>query len=159
MGLDQYLYARRYYSDYSFASDDEREAFARLAQIWGESVPRREYGAAGKAFFLSHTVGYWRKANQVHGWFVRNVQDGNDDCREYYVSRDLLIGLVATCEEVLSSKDEKKAAELLPPIEGFFFGTYEYDDWYWDNLSQTVSMLNAALKYDDDVDFYYTSSW
>ena len=158
MGLDQYLYARRYYSDYSFARDEERETFARLAQIWGESVPRREYGAAGKAFFLSHTVGYWRKANQIHGWFVRNVQNGDDDCREHYVSRDLLIGLVATCEEVLSSRDEKKAAELLPVTEGCFFGLYEYGDDYWEQLSETVSILNAAVKY-EDAEFFYQSSW
>ena len=25
-------------------------------------------------------VGYWRKANAIHGWFVRNVQNGKDDC-------------------------------------------------------------------------------
>ena len=25
-------------------------------------------------------VGYWRKANQIHNWFVENVQDGEDDC-------------------------------------------------------------------------------
>jgi hypothetical protein len=24
-------------------------------------------------------VGYWRKANAIHRWFVEHVQDGNDD--------------------------------------------------------------------------------
>ena len=23
---------------------------------------------------------YWRKANQIHNWFVENIQDGEDDC-------------------------------------------------------------------------------
>ena len=25
-------------------------------------------------------VGYWRKANQIHNWFVENIQNGIDDC-------------------------------------------------------------------------------
>ena len=31
---------------------------------------------------------YWRKANQIHGWFVKNVQNNNDDCGLYEVSID-----------------------------------------------------------------------
>ena len=158
MGLDQYLYAKRYYSDYSFNEDGERATFARLMEIWGESVPRGEFGAAGKAFHLSHTVGYWRKANQIHGWFVENIQDGKDDCGEYYVSRESLSRLATICELLVSSKDEKLAGELLPPTKGCFFGSYEYDDWYWEQLSSTVSIINAALKC-EDADFYYSSSW
>ena len=33
---------------------------------------------------------YWRKANAIHNWFVQNVQDGNDDCKKYWVSIDHL---------------------------------------------------------------------
>jgi hypothetical protein len=158
MGLDQYLYAKRYYSDYEHSDPKEREAFARLLEVWGQSVPRGAYGAAGKGFHLTHTIGYWRKANHIHGWFVKNVQNGVDDCGEYYVPRQLLVELIGVCTLLLSSKDEKMAGELLPPVQGFFFGTYEYDDWYWSGVSETVSMLNAALQC-EDADFYYSSSW
>lgn len=30
---------------------------------------------------ITEEVGYWRKANAIHGWFVDNVQKGNDDCK------------------------------------------------------------------------------
>jgi len=26
---------------------------------------------------------YWRKANQIHNWFVENVKDGVDNCGNY----------------------------------------------------------------------------
>jgi len=31
-------------------------------------------------------VGYWRKANHIHKWFVDNVQNGVDECLTYQVS-------------------------------------------------------------------------
>lgn len=43
---------------------------------------------------------YWRKANQIHKWFVENVQDGNDDCGRYYVSEDTLKTLLNTINTV-----------------------------------------------------------
>lgn len=47
----------------------------------------------------------WRKANHIHGWFVDAVQDGIDNCRDYYVPWDTLERLHAVCEEVI--KDSK----------------------------------------------------
>ena len=29
---------------------------------------------------IMEMVGYWRKQNAIHNWFVENVQDGIDDC-------------------------------------------------------------------------------
>ena len=47
-------------------------------------------------------VGYWRKANAIHRWFVQNVQDGVDDCGTYIVTREQLEQLKAACERVLA---------------------------------------------------------
>lgn len=46
-------------------------------------------------------IAYWRKANQVHKWFVENVQDGTDDCGYYKVTQDKLQQLVDICNEIL----------------------------------------------------------
>lgn len=46
---------------------------------------------------IRESVGYWRKANQIHKWFVDNVQDGNDDCKSYYVSTEDLEKLLNIC--------------------------------------------------------------
>lgn len=46
-------------------------------------------------------IAYWRKSNQVHKWFVDNVQNGEDDCGYYKVSKSELQELVNKCNEIL----------------------------------------------------------
>jgi hypothetical protein len=108
---------------------------------------------------LSIKVGYWRKENQIHKWFVDNVQEGEDDCKQYYVSPDQLTELHNLCKEVLWEHD--KAEELLPRHSGFFFGDVEYDEWYFKGLEKTVEILERLLANPKFLgwDFYYDSSW
>ena len=99
-------------------------------------------------------VGQWRKANQIHNWFVNNVQDGVDDCKEYYVSYSQLLDLKKLCEKAIKDKD----ASILPPKQGFFFGSTEIDEYYWGNLVETIEMINS-LNPDNGDSFYYRASW
>lgn len=135
---------------------------------------------------IEEQVAYWRKENHIHAWFVNNVQDGEDDCREYHVSREQLKELVDTCEKVLASLDDspkKKvkvkvgwqggkelyedidvyvntelAEELLPTQAGFFFGGTEYDEWYVKGLENTLNQITPLLS-EEEGDFYYQASW
>ncbi len=50
---------------------------------------------------ISFTIGYWRKANAIHAWFVNNVQGGVDDRRAASVTREQLSELRAICQRVL----------------------------------------------------------
>lgn len=103
-------------------------------------------------------VAYWRKANQIHSWFVRNVQNGVDDCGLYPVSRNQLEELRQTCAEVITTKDHT----LLEPVNGFFFGSTAIDEYYWEDLRTTIDMLDhvlAAQKLPDAEEFFYQSSW
>lgn len=103
-------------------------------------------------------VGYWRKANAIHRWFVENVQGGKDDCGGYSVSRGDLRKLLSLVKEVLA--DNSKAEELLPTQSGFFFGETEYDEWYFEDLQSTETLLTELLQEKDDGDtYYYHSSW
>lgn len=106
---------------------------------------------------IGFPVGYWRKSNQIHNWFVAFVQDGIDDCKKYIVYRDKIEQLRDTCMEVLA--DNSKAEELLPNAEGFFFGSQEYDEYYFGDLQATVEMLDRALLLPENYDLYYQSSW
>jgi len=102
----------------------------------------------------------WRKANQIHGWFVRNVQDDEDDCASYGVARSDLLVLLEACRSVLANR--KLAAKLLPPAEGFFFGRYEYDDNYFLDVQETadgLAKLLDAVPEGSDWYFEYQSSW
>ena len=104
-------------------------------------------------------VGYWRKANHIHKWFVSNVQNGYDDCGEYEVSKEQLLELKELCKTVLS--DNKKASELLPTGSGFFFGSTEYDKYYFEDLESTIEIIDnvlATTEFENEM-IIYTSSW
>lgn len=112
---------------------------------------------------VTREVGYWRKANQIHGWFVENVMKGNDDCSRTYVSWNNLNELHDLCVDVLNAIDNKdwtKVNQLLPPTEGFFFGDYDVtNEWYKQDIEYTVDMLSKILKEDKGYSYYYTASW
>ena len=100
-------------------------------------------------------VAYWRKANQIHAWFVDNVQGGVDECEQFPVTRPQLETLRQLCMEALDTKNPK----LLAPKEGFFFGSTEIDDWYWDDLRGTIDQLDKVLEMPANLEFFYQSSW
>ena len=109
-------------------------------------------------------VGYWRKANAIHKWFVDNVQNGEDDCKKYYVSEDDLDALELACRKVLAAKGTEKekevAMEFLPPCDGFFFGGTEIDEYYFTDLEDTLKIIERARKaLLEKGDIYYSSSW
>jgi len=101
-------------------------------------------------------MGYWRKANQIHNWFVKNVQKGVDDCGKYYVSEENLLTLRETCKQVLINK--KLASKLLPPQSGFFFGGTDYDEYYFKDLKETIKIIDECLN-NLNGKHYYRSSW
>jgi len=115
-----------------------------------------------RATDTSKDLAYWRKANQIHGYIVDTFAKGVDECQPIAVHRAELLGLVQLCESLLESKDEKKALEVLPPKEGFFFGPTVVDEWYWDDLEKTVRMLTDTINFEDKTEddyFIYQASW
>ena len=124
-------------------------------------------------YSIMKQVGYWRKANEIHNWFVENVQDGEDDC-DYHneCTRKILEDLLHTCKTVLDSCattyrdgqvviDSSVAEELLPRCRGFFFGGDGYDEYYVSDIVDTIKILEDVLA---TTDFetqmvFYISSW
>lgn len=103
-------------------------------------------------------VGYWRKANAIHQWFVDNVQDGEDNCGYYYVSRENLEVLLETVNKVLD--DHSLAEDLLPTQSGFFFGATDYDDYYFEDLKETKKIIEEIFAEGDvRAEYQYHSSW
>lgn len=159
MGLDMYLEARRYVSGYSHSGEEENELFRTIVDAVDMADVNDERFAT-----VNVNVAYWRKANAVHDWFVKNVQNGEDDCKSYYVSREKLRELADLCQRVAKSGDPALAKELLPTASGFFFGDTEYDEYYFESIDWTARRLGELLEKLPDggmrgVDFYYSSSW
>ncbi len=155
MGLDMYLYANKYISKAEWRGEEATKQFDEIVKIMQADEFIRKDLPSGNVTFQ---VAYWRKANQIHGWFVDNVQDGEDDCREYPVDREKLQELLALCKKVKG--DEALAGEYLPPSAGFFFGSTEIDEWYWQDIDSTIEMLTDTLANTPaEYDFTYQSSW
>jgi len=166
MGLDMYLEARKYVSKYDYSPTDrtENNEFITLSSLAPAGASDMADFAGGT---VSISVGYWRKANAIHGWFVDNVQNGVDECQSSYVEREQLIELRDLCKEVLSVPAgvtfQDHAADLLPTQAGFFFGSYEYDEWYMEDIKKTIEIIDHVLtvfpENDYNWSFYYHSSW
>lgn len=157
MGLDMYLTKETYIG----AKYEHRKVKGKIEiAIDSEIMPIE----LNRVESITEQVGCWRKANQIHAWFVENVQAGIDECQTAPVSKDHLIELLGLCQRV---KDEHSlAGELLPPQSGFFFGTTELGEWYWQDIDDTISILSPILAGWPNRDsknyppeFYYHASW
>lgn len=123
-------------------------------------------------------VGYWRKADQIHNWFVENVQNGADDCDFYECTEEDLGKLLEICmtvkngitmvpgkihvgttyfkgtvtenyEDGMVIEDTSIAEELLPTCAGFFFGSTDYDESYLEDIDHTIDVLQNVLATTD----------
>lgn len=148
MGLDMYLTAKRHLWR---EADKEIVDVIKAERISG-------MGDMNPKEIVCEAM-YWRKANAIHKWFVDHVQDGDDNCHEYEVQSGQLRELESLCLKVLAERG--KATELLPPSEGFFFGSKEIDDYYWVYLQETADRIAQLLSTEgvDNWYFYYRSSW
>jgi hypothetical protein len=153
MGLDMYLTAKRY-----LWKDEDREISKKINALI-EVDADQEIRLKGSSLVVKQIeleAMYWRKANAIHRWFVENVQDEEDDCKEYFVGREQLETLLSECVNALTHH----TGDILPPKEGFFFGPTDINDWYWQDLEDTVKGLERALSLpENEYDFYYQSSW
>jgi len=148
MGLDMYLYRKTYVKNWDH-NPTKWEVTVTKDNKLTHIDPK-------KITYIIEEAGYWRKANSIHKWFVNNVQKGNDDCGEYYVSKDKLQELLSLCNTVLDNPEH--SSSVLPTTSGFFFGSTEYDHYYLEDIKYTAEMLEECIN-DDEAGYYYSSSW
>lgn len=111
---------------------------------------------------------YWRKVNPIHKWFTDNCADGDME--------KTIDGVRVTISDLKKLRDDiklvldnkNKAKEVLPTQEGFFFGGYDYDEYYFDSLESTYKWLTGFIEnqeldidevFEGGYDIYYSASW
>jgi hypothetical protein len=144
MGLDQYLSVKRYVSknlfDPAHRTSQPNEKYNEVLVASGlASYDGTDWCGAN----VEVVAIYWRKANAIHQWFVDNCADGADNCKPVTLYLDSLEELLRVCKE--TKAEPHKASELLPTSDGFFFGSTDYDDWYWEDLDRTIVELTALI--------------
>jgi hypothetical protein len=156
-----YLRASEYVSRNDWTRNENGELRDNINPLFKEIVERLELedvidktGFAG--INIDVPMGYWRKSNMIHHWFVNNLADGVDECQPIVVRREDLEQLKETCIEVIANPTD--AEELLPTGSGFFFGSTSYDQYYFSDLNDTIGILNKCLESKFDY-FEYQASW
>lgn len=95
MGLDMYL---------EKAKKQEGKTFEEVTKAL-EGLSYEEWLA------LRSEIMYWRKANQIHNWFVINIQNEVDDCGNYEVTKEALETLLEQCKLVKEEFEKAKEVE------------------------------------------------
>lgn len=153
MGLDMYLYKKHYVKNWDWMADHEKHTISIK-----KGKKKLDHIKPDRVCSVVEEVMYWRKFNALHKWFVDNVQEGVDDCKETYVDESDLKMLLETLTYVLENKDS--AETILPTAQGFYFGNDEMDDNYWNYVKSTIIQLKDLLEEDNKgASFYYHSSW
>jgi len=188
MGLDMYLSKHHYVKNW----EHSLKKYTVTVQEDSNDIAGLDLE---KVKYIIEEAGYWRKANAIHYWFVNNIQDGEDNCEEYCVDDNKIEELLNLCQEVVkvaivekgkvangysyNDKMEKvyeyedgetitnpqQVAEILPTESGFFFGSTEYDQYYLQDIKDTIEILEPLVQKDVDGNYinkaevYYRSSW
>jgi hypothetical protein len=109
MGLDMYLEAMLHLPPYNTELAPVRHA---IGQAIGYTPPMEKPDNDATLMEITGVtvrVGYWRKFDPLHQWFVSNVQEGHDDCRPAYIAPDVLAELEEQLDQV--SDDPESASE------------------------------------------------
>lgn len=182
MGLDMYLSKKTYVKQWSHNKPEDQ--FEVTVKKGGKPYKGIQ---SERISYVTESLMYWRKANQIHGWFTSNTSEITPEVL-YRVTLDDLKNLLETCKQVVDiiSKSEKKVVqvrsgwsggeevyddvetfdceeqiqELLPPTQGFFYGSYEIDEWYLGSVIETIEFLEKEIPKCDEYDeFEYYASW
>ena len=145
-----------------------------MPKLYGQVGRIKTIVPDGDSYIVRTEAGYWRKANQIHEWFVNECQDGIDDCQLTHVEPEELtelFNLVSSFGRIPPFRFNKPfiptpaqmrlARDILPSESGFFFGSTEYDEGYFYDIRETRDILKKVLKPStiNNWKISYQSSW
>lgn len=144
-----------------------------------ESLPENVQNRGNNPYnsFSPEEVGYFRKVN-----FLMSFFDYYGNCEYKEITRERLQALHNACAEIVKMKpvrsevtkyiyggvkevrvysdaDQKRCAELLPTQSGFFFGSTDYDQWYFDDVKEVFVWLDGVLSDLDDDEVILMYCW
>lgn len=154
--------AVEYEKEYKSIFSEKMERFVKYAWYYeymlNEVKPYEEVKKFFDDFVSKHDYAeedvYFRKVNFVYHFFMDKLED--EQC---FVSKSDLEDLIDRCERVLA--DHSLAEELLPTQSGFFFGSTDYDEWYFRDVKDAKNEFEKLLAdYDEEHDVIFVCmSW
>ena len=96
---------------------------------------------------------YYRKVNFLYAFFAEALTD--EQC---VVTKHDVETIISHCKEVLA--DHSLAEKLLPTQSGFFFGSTDYNEWYFKDVEYVLEQFTKYLEgWDDDTIGWVYFSW
>jgi hypothetical protein len=179
MGLDMYLEKKTYVQNWKHTPKEE----INIITIKQDGKIRKDIDTK-RIKEIVEEVGYWRKANAIHKWFVDNCADDDYKGAEIYVDGEKLKKLLEVVNKVLIAsklvkgkikngqrstptgwedvmedgfyvEDSTVAQELLPTESGFFFGGTDYNEYYIEDLKYTKELIEGIVEKDKELSGNY----
>ena len=100
-----------------------------------------EYGCSNLVELIK-TVGYWRKENAIHKFFVDTLQDGKDECKESYCGKETLEELRNRCVRILNSIDG-----VVIRVAKKNVGKFKEENQYWTSQGKTPYIQRVKLHF------------
>jgi uncharacterized protein YxjI len=115
------------------------------------------------------TLAYFRKVNFIQKFFEDKYEIPDDE--RVRITKEDLRELADLCERVIDKFEEWDGAkealesddyieppkhiqdyadELLPTCEGFFFGSTDYDNWYFNDVKDTMKTIREVIQEVED---------
>jgi hypothetical protein len=171
MGLDSYLRKESYVKNWKHQTPEEKHTVVVLKGGFVRPDIKPE-----RVSLITEQVGYWRKFNALHGWFVNECGLGVDECQRIDVSvhnLKKLLGLLKEVKELigdsclgLTEETIEKVMEIFPTMRGFFFGSTDIDEYYNLYIAETIDLLDDIIKEDEEntkngliSEYHYRASW
>lgn len=173
-----------------YRKTDKNKDYFKVFEDNNETYTYTRYDFIGEETSLQKEIAYWRKVNSIHNWFYTNcAEEGQHDYDNIIIEKEKIEQLLRICKRLVRDVvlvDGKTIAcqkfengkmvneymdckvvgnpelckDLLPNIQGFFFGSTEYDEYYVEDIKDTIEKLEKVLEetdWENEFVYYYAS--
>lgn len=98
----------------------------------------------------------WRKENHLQNWFI-NHTDYDEGTQE--PSSEFGIEKIEELLSDLKNVNEKNADTIMPTRSGFFYGSTNYDEYYFSAIKNEISELEEVIANHKEGDTYQYETW
>ena len=184
MGLDMYLFKETYIG----AARNPHVKVSMTIQTTKSKRKKTKTIENMKIVSVEEEVAYWRKANAIHGWFLRHVYNEEPHTNRIEVKPYQLVRLLEICKTVIEKAELKpgrifsgylwkngentptfmnglvcnnmsELKRLLPREDGPFFGPQSYDEYYVQEVKDTIDMLKSIDFNEPNTRYFYMANW
>jgi hypothetical protein len=141
-------YTMKLYFPYDFQRNGLKEATdIKTVEEWAKNINWKTYYKPSDFYF--------RKVNCIYAYFQDRLEE--EVCE---VTKEDVIDIKERATKILAAHNQETAQELLPTQAGFFFGSTDYDEWYYYDMKEILKEFGELLmRWKEDDICFVMMSW